>query len=289
MTITQPMTNEQYHADTSRISKSGVDEINRSPAHYYNKYLDPNRLRKPPTEAFRRGSIFHKLVLEPDDFKNEYVILPASAPAYPTETQWKAENPSKETRQAIEFWRQLTTSKPNHTMITIEEYELAQRMRDAVMRHTSARELFELQGVAEETILFTDPDTGAPCKCRPDWRVRQGIIVDLKSTKDASPEAFGRAAYNYRYHVQSPFYVDGTNASFGHEAVQEFVFVAVESEPPYGVGVYFIGKEDMELGRRDYKRNLATYVACKESGIWPAYSQAIEPLRIPTWAHRVNS
>ena len=30
-----------YHTNTSRISKSGLDLINRAPAHYYERYLNP--------------------------------------------------------------------------------------------------------------------------------------------------------------------------------------------------------------------------------------------------------
>ena len=34
------MTNEDYHADTSAISASGLKLFMRSPAHYYAAYLD---------------------------------------------------------------------------------------------------------------------------------------------------------------------------------------------------------------------------------------------------------
>ena len=37
------MTNEDYHADTSAISASGLKLFMRSPAHYYAAYLGPNR------------------------------------------------------------------------------------------------------------------------------------------------------------------------------------------------------------------------------------------------------
>src|ERR1044072_5874145 len=37
------LTNEEYHKDTSRISKSGLDLVNKSPLHYHYKYLDPSR------------------------------------------------------------------------------------------------------------------------------------------------------------------------------------------------------------------------------------------------------
>jgi len=42
------MNNEQYHADTSAISASGLKLFARSPAHYYAAYLDPQRPERQP-------------------------------------------------------------------------------------------------------------------------------------------------------------------------------------------------------------------------------------------------
>ena len=70
------MTNEAYHSDVSRISKSGLDLIAKSPAHYYAKYLDPNREASQPTPAMRMGAITHSYILEPNQFSSNYVIAP---------------------------------------------------------------------------------------------------------------------------------------------------------------------------------------------------------------------
>lgn len=283
-----PMDNQQYHADTSRISKSGLDLINRSPLHYWQKYLAPDKPEHKQTPALLAGSIFHKLTLEPETFAKEYLVLPPNAPAYPTDAVWKAKNPSAESSKAMEFWRTIARTYPNVQIISQEEKDTASRMRDAVMKHPFARQLFEMGGVAERTVLFNENETGAPCKCRPDFETKEDIVVDLKSTIDASPDEFGRSAYNYRYYVQAPFYLDGINAEAGREKVRHFVFVACEKVPPYGVGVYFIDREAIELGRRDYVRDCATFVACKETNHWPGYGNEAQALRIPTWAYRKN-
>lgn len=280
------MTNEEYHKDNTRISKSGLDLINKSPQHYWHKCLNPNRPASVQTAAFKKGSIFHKLVLEPDTFNKEYKVLPDTAPPYPTTVQWNAVNPSAETRKAIEFWRQLQVAYPSVELITQEEYDLARYMRDAVYVNNAARELFAIGGTSERSVFFTDPVTGAPCKCRPDFETKADIIVDLKSTRDASRDGFGKSAVNYRYHVQAPFYLDGLNAEAGHTKFNHFVFVAVETEPPYGVGVYFTPKPAMELGRDEYIANLRTYVECKSTNTWPSYTEVVEALQIPAWAYK---
>ena len=53
------------------------------------------------------------------------------------------------------------------------------------------------------------------------------LIIDLKSTVDASPKGFQRSVANYRYHVQSSHYLDvvematGTHLKLGFIAVEK--------------------------------------------------------------------
>ena len=72
------MNNEQYHADTSAISASGLKLFMRSPAHYYAAYLDPNRVERQPTPAMRLGTATHCAILEPTRFNAEYAVIPES-------------------------------------------------------------------------------------------------------------------------------------------------------------------------------------------------------------------
>lgn len=67
--IYQPeqLNNETYHA-LEAVSKSDLDKINRSPAHY--KYAKENPT--PPTPAMERGTAVHMAVLEPDEFRRHY-------------------------------------------------------------------------------------------------------------------------------------------------------------------------------------------------------------------------
>jgi PDDEXK-like domain of unknown function (DUF3799) len=280
------ITNEQYHADTSRISKSGIDVMNECPANYYYRYLS-GLYKREETAATALGTLFHTMVLEPENIARDYVVVPASAPAYPGSNVWNAANPSKDSIAAMNFWRQFKEVHGGKKIVEQSDIDNVQRMRDAIMKHPAGAELLSTRGIVERTTQFTDPEIGAPCKCRPDFEHPAGIIIDLKSTEDASPDGFGRSSYNYRYHVQAPFYMDGLNVDAGFEKITAFVFIAVEKNPPYNVGVYFADEGSIELGRRDYKANLARYMQCLKTGEWPAYSAKIEPLQIPTWAYKL--
>jgi len=176
-------------------------------------------------------------------------------------------------------------------IITEEEYEKACAIRDAVMSHPAASQLFKAgSGVAELSCYWTDPDTGIECRCRPDWWRKDGLIVDLKTSRDASEDGFSKSINDYRYHVQDPFYTDGielaleqnTNALIMPKP-KAFIFVAVESTAPYAVSVYRLGDESREIGRREYKEDLAKYASCKKSDTWNAYSNKIETIELPHW------
>lgn len=254
-----------YHADTTRIGKSGLDLVNKCPAKYYAKYLDPNRDREIKTLALITGSAFHTIVLESWKFKEEYAVMP----------DFSGEGSSSKRRSFIEEHK-------GKDIISLDTYITISRMRDAIWKHPLAHELLSA-GVVEQRLDFEDFQTGAKCKCKPDFRnTVNRMIIDLKSTEDASEFGFQKSAWNYRYHVQAPFYVDGAQQN-GHNP-EGFVFIAVEKEPPYLVNIFYADEAVMEAGRRQYHQDLETYMRCIETGEWPGYSPEIKPLGLPRWA-----
>lgn len=277
------MTNDEYHRDTTRISKSGLDKINRSPYHYWEAYLNPAAQEREETKAMFTGSFIHCAIFERDEFSKRYITVPPTAPKRPSVTQLKAKNPSDDTLKAIAWWSEFNSVHAGKLQLTTEQYNQSQRMGDAVHRHPAAGYIVNLPGQHEHTLQFTEPFTGAPCKMRADFLPDPiPFIVDLKTTENASPEGFGRSVGNYRYHVQSAFYVDGHEYATG-EKKDGFLFIAVEKEPPYAVAVYDTTKLVMDIGREKYIENCQTYVDCLRSGVWPAYSDDILPLSMPGW------
>lgn len=185
----------------------------------------------------------------------------------------------------------------HRTILTPETWEQLHNMRDAVMAHPAASALLNYEAHAESSVYWNDPETGTLCRCRPDFWRKDGIIVDLKTTEDASLEGFSKSMANYRYHVQHAFYLDGLRAARrlvswpeGFEYPRAFVFLAVEKSArvvngkPKGVAVYCLSKEDVELGRLEYRRDLDLYAACERSGEWPGYGDGIQEIALPGWA-----
>jgi exodeoxyribonuclease VIII len=258
-------TNKMYHQDTTRISKSGLDLITKAPAYYYAKYLDPNRVPEERTEALINGHAAHGQILEPDKFAHQFIVQPkfSGTGSVAKRAEWEAQHADKE-------------------IITLKTYNMITSMRSSVQAHPVARELLST-GEAEKTLTWMDPLTGAPCKSRQDWfNDSNRLIVDLKSTEDASDEAFRRSAFKYRYHVQAAFYLDGARAC-GLDP-QGFVFIAVEKKPPFLVNVFYADEEFIEAGRQAYRNDLEIYMHCVRTGVWPGYEPTIKPLSLPAWA-----
>jgi len=279
------MTNEEYHANTTHISKSGLDLINRSPAHYYTKYLDPGKVRSQPTEAMRLGTAVHAAILEPHEFAKNYFVLDD------TKICFEIGGSKPQSTNKYRDWKaEMLTALNGKIEISSEDYVRCLRMRDSVHSHGSAKILLE-KGVAEQSIFWNDRDTGAPCKIRPDWLSQNtGYIVDPKTTEDASFDAFMKSIYKYRYHVQAPYYMDGYLENFGQEC-EGFAFIAVEKTPPYAVAVYYI-TSDMEVyryGKLIYKADLKTYAECLKSQTWEAYGNDILPVTLPGYAKQFKN
>lgn len=282
--IYRGMANDDYHGGAG-ISKSGLDQIARSPAHYWERYLNPHRERAAPTPAMEFGTAVHTAILEPDRFAAEYMPAPVGAPRRPTAVQTNAAKPSAATLAAIEFWQQFDAENAGKTIMAASEYDACVRVRRSVEFHPAA-DILLARGESELS-MFWDDD-GVLCKCRPDFWNAEGWIVDVKTTEDARSDAFARSCWNYRYYVQSGWYMDGVAAAVG-QVPNGFIFLAVEKQPPYAIAVYVASARMLLAGRKEYARNLAAYRACRDADEWPSYPSEITPIDLPPWAEKLDA
>jgi exodeoxyribonuclease VIII len=261
-TIRHDLTNAEYHASPA-ISKSGLDLIRKAPALYRWRQANPTE----QTPAMRLGTLTHTVVLEPDLFERETAVRP--------------EGIDRRTSAGKADWAAFELEAEGKEIITNEEWTKLAAIRDAVRSHPAAAKALAGSPVIEQSI-FWEAD-GIACRCRPDCVTERGVIVDLKTTRDASPEGFAKSVASYRYHVQAAFYSDGYRAAFG-EAPRGFVFIAVETEPPYLVAVYVASETMTSRGRIEYQADLDTFRECLATDTWPGYSSSPLTLDLPKWA-----
>lgn len=256
------MTNAEYHA-TSAVSKSDLDLIAKSPAHY----IEAKNAPKEQSASMLLGSVAHKLVLELDKFEEEFAIAP---------------NVDRRTKAGREQWAEFAKNITDKiTVIDNSVFEQAMEIAKAVGCHPIASKLFS-GGQAETSHFWSD--NGTECKCRPDYlRTDIKTVIDFKTAQDASPDEFTKAAYKYRYHVQAAWYLDGLNkCGIG---VENFIFVVCETKPPYNVMCYVADEYMLKLGRAEAEKNLETYKKCAETGTWYGYEEKpkINDLSLPEW------
>lgn len=256
------MTNAEYHA-TSAVSKSDLDLIAKSPAHYIESKNSP----KEQTVSMLLGSVAHKLVLEADKFEEEFAIAP---------------DVDRRTKAGKEQWTKFCENITDKiTVIDNSVFEQAMEISKAVGTHPIASKLLH-SGQAELSYFWEQ--NGIECKCRPDYlRTDIKTVVDFKTAQDASPDEFAKAAYKYRYHVQAAWYLDGLRACGLN--IENFIFVVCETKPPYNVMCYVADEYMLKLGRAEAEKNLETYKKCAESDIWHGYEEKpkINDLSLPEW------
>jgi len=259
------LTNEAYHRNPA-VSKSHLDQVAKSPRHYWCRYLDPDRVIPEPTPAMVIGTALHTAVLEPHLWGEQFAIPPQAF-----DRRTKA---GKELAAAFEL------DAAGKTVLAPDDADRIRRMADAVHAHPAASFLLDLPGKREASYFWTDDETGLKCKCRPDWHsADRRLIVDVKTTEDASMRGFQKSVANWRYHVQAAWY----QRPFAE--AEQFLFVAVEKQPPHLVAVYAATPMMVAAGERVATRDLAVLAQCRAAGEWPGYSDEIQLLDLPGWVN----
>lgn len=263
------LANEDYHAGPG-ISKSGLWIINQqTPAHYkFPPEKDEDSTQARAAKDF--GTACHIAILQPELFEAKVFRGPEDRRG----NKWK---------DAAEFCE--TEGK---TLLIASAYDSAIAMRDAVHADpwinsiiTGGKPMIEASG------FWIDAATGELCRCRPDlYREDLGIILDLKSTLSAHPDAFARSVVNYGYHAQEAFYSDGWRAL--GKKLDGFVFLAWEKKSPFAFAVYELPPSIVEEGRAMMRQALDTYAACRKANHWPGYAPGVQELSFKRWAYRLT-
>lgn len=263
MTGIHELTDTDYRA-LSAINKSGLDQINKSPAHYQAYLRQPQE----PTAAMILGTATHYGVFQPELFYRHFFARPDGI-----------DGRTKEGKAQLS---ELGKANAGKTMLSLEDFQTVEAMMKAVRNHPTASQLIS-GGKAEMSALCQDPELGVLCKARPDYLGTNGIIVDLKTTDDASFFAFQRKVRSFRYHVQAAWYLDTVNAAMGGQYYNRFILLVIEKEAPHGIILYELDSEAIRLGKLEARANLKTYAECLKKNEWPSYPEHLLTMTVPVY------
>ena len=259
------ISNDDYH-DSSGLSRSALMDFKRSPYHYQQRHR-VRCVRRDPTPAMVMGELIHTMVLEPHLIDERFVVRPAM---------------DRRTKAGKEVYGAHMMRLQGRHDITQEQREEAEAISGSVFDHDVANILLR-DCQYEKSIYFTHEPTGIQCKARPDaWK--GSMIMDLKTTQDADLRAFQSSAYKYGYYLQAGMIACALR-SLG-KRIDKFVFVAVEKEPPYAVGVYMLDDEALDYGILEFDALMKHYAFCFERDEWPGYQT--QHLTVPGWAKNLN-
>ena len=257
------LSNAHYHAHPA-FSKSDLDAANKSGRHLFDKKNGPPQ---PSTSAFNFGTAVHASALPGEEFDSVAVRMP--------------EGLKTTTKEGKAF---MAEHSDKIILNPTESYALDQMMLSMLQHPVSAGMINgELAGKSEQSFFATDEKTGLEIKCRPDFMLNDGsLILDLKTTLDASPKGFQRSMVNYRYYVQAAWYLDVVELATGKRP-EAFLFVAVEKSRPFNTAVYVADEEMIKVGREHARRDLDKIAEWQASGVYPGYSDRAEMISLPKW------
>ena len=239
--------------------------IKQSPVHA------ANRMRTfKPSPTMNLGTAVHCAILEP----HRYNELIAIAPDCDRRTKiGKAEHAA------------FVESAGNKTVIKYDQHESAIAMANAVDEHEHATSLLvDTQREVELDFTFD----GEQCKAKVDAVKGDNVIIDIKTTVDASPDAFARQSASFFYQMQMAWYAKAIGSSW--KTCKCYV-IAVENTAPFGVAVYRYDSDVLDNGWklccrairqwREYRETIA------QNKTPQPYGDMVYDIELPAWAERV--
>ena len=238
------VSNEVYHHSEDYrycMTSSGLKMIERSPLHWHVWRTTPPL---PATPALAFGSAFHAFMLEPHKIERELLT---------GKTQVKIDDDEMISVNAAAM----------ESLEGMRKSLMACELSSIIMDHPKK--------IIEQAGFFQDPvRPNVTGSIKPDIRIPElGMIVDLKTTVDASQTAFPRSVRRFKYDWQAWWYLRGANA-ISHERYDKFIIIAIEKVPPFGVMLYEL-TEAMYWAEMRVMPLIEKFSLCLDMQRWPGY------------------
>ena len=261
--MTTELTNAEYHAHKA-ISKSKLDAARKSGKHLQDMLFGPPR---ESTAAFDLGTVLHASALPGENPDEIAVRMP--------------DGMKKTTKDGIAFKKE----HQGKIILSPADAYLIDQMMLSLREHPFSASLVsgDLKGKAEQSFFCTDSETGLEIKARPDFILEDySLILDLKTTRDASPRGFQRSVAEFRYFVQASHYLDVVEGATGRRP-EAFLFVAVEKTRPFSTAVYMADQAMIDLGKQHAREDLSNIAKWMSEDHYPGYSEQVEEISLPKW------
>lgn len=255
------ITNAEYHGRKTHLSSTNVRTFHNNKKKF--KYGLTHELVK-QTKAMADGTAVHSFFLERDKFNTDYVTKPSDI---------------KLNTKVGKEWAQEHQGK---IIIDSEFSNNLLEMEKSFMDSPAKMIYNENMGGQTELSYFWDDLGLVKGKCRPDWIDKHGeIVIDLKTTIDASPKGFQKSISNWGYHLQLGWYLRGLQ-KLGLDSY-DFIFIAIEKTPPFSVGVYRADQEMINYAMNKLDEIVPEIDKALAAQEFPDYTPEITSIGLPPW------
>lgn len=267
------------------ISSGGLRLIeSKSLKHYYAKsYLnddeDADEDEAKESEALVFGRAVHHLFGAEPQFFDHFDIRPDE---YPDGAVYPDTDGEKKKWNANSNWCKgwLAERKAEHkSVLTKTQMKRIRLMAKALAETDEAREGM-FRGLVEHSLVWQDKITGVWLKARPDLLIPDSaIVLDFKTTLDASWLACSKAVTQHGYHIQLGLIDMGVRA-LEMEPTQDFYLTWLEKRSPFCAVTRPVDNIDIDYGRRQTRRAIDEFAWALERNEWPAYRDSERPVTL---------
>lgn len=233
------------------------------------------RLRHPdpPSRAMIVGTAFHLMLLEPEKFNEQFVVIPKwdmrTKVGKESRAAWEADNPGWESRYEL----------------TVDEMLNLQGLVRQFLEHPVASVMIDNAIHYELGVFWNHPEYGFPCKALVDVVTRyegRTWVLDLKSTRDVSPQFWSREIANRGYMIQAEWIIQGLNEL--SPAERDFGFLVGETGGERDVMIYEAGPTTRWEASHRIARACLQWDQAIRSDTFPGAEPRIQMIEAPRWA-----
>ena len=204
------MSDEEYR-DLPYYSQSDIKAYDKNPFeyHYYKEHT------KEQTKPQQLGTAIHKAILEPKEFKKceETLMKGLFIP----------------TKRSFPY---IVQSLANNT---------------ALIKMLNKSKFIERAFIFKQEVSDEKQTKSVFCKLKADLVTNDGIILDVKTTRNLTYRGIYYAMGDYRYDIQAAWYVDGLK-HLGWD-IKSFCMAFVQTSPPYESAVFEVSPAMIKRGR----------------------------------------
>jgi len=237
--------NEEYHADRTYLSSSGIKLAYQDIAEFNRQYNLNQKKEFSNIGALDEGSYAHTLILEPELVNIEYAFFPG----------WQKRGSDYES---------FVSANQGKKILSATQKNRIDQLFAAYKKHPIAPTLIS-GGEAEQSICTEI--SGHRVKARFDYvNVEKGEIYDVKTTGYAGDvDSFKMTIDQLCYQLSGALYCQVAESFYGKPF--SFFFIVL-SKKDFTCNVYKLGPQKMSTGHRMVLEGLNKIKVARETGIW---------------------